>query len=273
MAAISTEGRNFAAQMMRHVNAHERAGADALTPGTKRMDEALIAWATGINKIGSTVKAGTAFRAGLLRLQHVQQTGACFVNSHLSRGRSWSGRSSLLGCWPPPAGEERSGRHHLRAYHCSLRRNGSIWLSRSNLAFCSWHALGRMAERSKIDIFTSRGIVVGCGFAGLLLRESEKHANTAVYLANDELLCAGVLRIAPADDEDSKGYRFFDVLTAFRPNEEGPQVAQWKQGCAITAAVNKYLRADDADPAGYGDDIAVLPARNDDFISTELRRV
>ena len=67
-------------------------------------------------------------------------------------------------------------------------------------------------------------------------------------------------------------YAFFDVLTAFQPNEEGPQAAQWKQGCAIAWAVHEYIKADDASPKGYADKIEVLPCRDDDFVSRTLKK-
>jgi hypothetical protein len=159
----------------------------------------------------------------------------------------------------------------VRGYHIRLQRSGRISLVCTILAFCSWHALGRMAERSKIDVFTSRGLIVGCGIAGLLMRESEQHFNTAIHLVHDELLVAGVLRIAPDEDEADKGYGFLDVLTAYQPHEDGPQVGKWQQGRAITVAVNRYLLADDADPTGYADGVEVLPRRADDYVSRELK--
>jgi hypothetical protein len=111
-------------------------------------------------------------------------------------------------------------------------------------------------------------VVAGCGVAGLLMRQSSKHANTALHYATvGNLLCAGVLRTAT---EEVMPYSFFDVLTAFVPNEEGPQVAQWQQGLAIATAVHKYIDSDNADPEGYADNIAVLPPRSNDHVSREL---
>jgi hypothetical protein len=60
------------------------------------------------------------------------------------------------------------------------------------------------------------------------------------------------------------------VLTAFQPNEEGPQVAQWEQGCAIAQGVFEYIKSDAADPAGYADKIPVLPFRKHDHVSRQM---
>ena len=107
--------------------------------------------------------------------------------------------------------------------------------------------------------------------AGLLMRESKAHANTGInYAADETLLCAGILRVAT--DEDGGRYGFFDVLTAFQPNEDGPQAAQWKQGCEIAWAVYQYIKFDAADPAGYADKIPILPCRDDDFVSRTLKQ-
>jgi hypothetical protein len=57
MTAISTAGRVFAAQLTRDLAARERAGAQALTPGTERWKPAFIAFAKALNTIGSPVRA------------------------------------------------------------------------------------------------------------------------------------------------------------------------------------------------------------------------
>jgi hypothetical protein len=273
MTAVSTEGRIHVSQLTRDLNVRERVGADVLSPGCKLWKPAFIALAERVGKIGSPVKAARAFKAGLARLLVVEKAAeACFINSSITRGRS--GGFEVL-TWEVDHHPLINSGHAgvvVRHYYCTLRRNGQIWLACSNLAFCSWHSLARMAERSRLDIFASRGVVIGCGLTGLIMRESEKHANTAIGYAADDLLCAGVLRVID-EPEDGKGHAFFDVLTAYQPNEIGPQVAKWKQGCAIAVAVREYLQSDEANPDGWADDIAVLVARNDDFVSNQLRRV
>jgi hypothetical protein len=209
------------------------------------------------------------FKAGLARLRLAQKQRACYVNAYM--GRSRSGYFEVL-TWEVskhPLTKEGNEGVVVRSYDCVLRGRGRVILvgQGSKLAFVSWHALARMYERSDIDVFD--GIVAGCGMAGLLMRESEKHANSGInYATNENLLCAGVLRVASEDDGTK--YGFFDVLTAFQPNEDGPQVEQWKQGCAIAWAVNKYAKADDADPEGYADKIPVLPFNRQDHVTRTL---
>ena len=268
MATVSTEGRVFVAQLTRDLMMRETTGAALLMPGARGWQPAFQAFGDAIAKCASPVKAGKVFRAGIERLKRAQAGGACFMNSHMSRSRS--GGFELL-TW-------EVGKHPLtnignegvivRSYFFMLTRAGKISLGRSRLAFMSWHALARMRERSKIDLFDTRGVVAGCGLTGLLMRHSVKHANSALYYAtaNDNLLCAGVLRTA----EDK--YGFYDVLTAFQPDEEGPQAKQWMQGVAVAVAVHKYVKSDDADPAGYADNVDVLPFHHDDYVSRELKK-
>jgi hypothetical protein len=269
---ISTEGRVFVAQLRRDLAAREAAGARLLAPGATCWTGAIRGFAKTLAGSSSPVKAAKAFKAGIARLTLAQKEGACFVNAHMTRSRS--GIFELLTWEVAKHPLTKAGQEGVlvRRYFCTLRRGGCIETSGGKLAFCSWHALARMRERSEVDVFESRGVVAGCGVAGLLMRQSTRHANTGLYYAtSNTLLCAGVLRTAT--DEATAPYSFFDVLTAFQPNEEGPQVAQWQQGVAIATAVHKYMESDDADPEGYADDIAVLPPRSDDHVSRELQTV
>ena len=271
VATVSTEGRVFVAQLTRDLMARETLGAALLMPGARGWQPAFQAFGDTIAKCTSPVKAGKVFKAGVERLKRAQASGACFMNSHMSRSRS--GGFELL-TW-------EVGKHPLtnighegiivRSYLFLLTRAGKISLGRSRLAFISWHALARMRERSKIDLFDSRGVVAGCGLTGLLMRLSDKHANTGIYYAtaNDNLLCAGVLRTA---ESETDAYSFYDVLTAFQPDEDGPQARQWLQGVATAMAVHKYVKSDDSDPRGYADDIDVLPFHHDDYVSRELKK-
>ena len=271
MTQVSTEGRVFVAQLTRDIAARERAGANALAPGAKDWLMALECFGKEIANTTSPVKAGKAFRAGLERLQGAHRSGACFINAHMSRSRS--GGFELL-TWEVAKHPLISVGNEgvlVRSYDCMLRRAGFIGLGRSRLAFLSWHAIARMRERSKIDLFKSKGVAAACGVVGLLMRHSDKHANTGIYFASSEpLLCAGVLR--SATDGQGRQYCFYDVLTAFQPNEDGTQDKQWAQGCKLSDAVDRYIRSDDADPSGHVDDIAVLPFTHDDFVSRELKR-
>lgn len=271
MTAVSTAGRVFVAQLTRDLVAREAAGAGLLSPGAKQWNEAFRSFKHAVIKTKSPTKAAAKFKTGLEQLQLAQKNGACFINCHM--GRSRSGYLEVLTWEVAKHPLTNAGYEEIivRGYCCLLQRRGGIRLGRRRLAFCSWHALARMYERSnQVDIFESRGVVAGCGIVGMLMCMSDKHANTGInYATADNLLCAGVLRVA---DDEGGAYGFFDVLTAFKPNEEGPQVAQWNQGCAIARAVHDYIESDDPDRNGYADDIEVLPLRGDDFISRELKR-
>jgi hypothetical protein len=270
VAQVSTEGRVFAAQLTRDLVAREAAGAGSLSPGHKHWLAAFHGFVDEIAKAKGPVHAAKLFKAGLARLHRAQNNGACFVNAHMIRSRS-GGFEVLV--WEVDKHPLMKSGHEgiiVRGYHCTLQRGGCIRMGRAKLAFISWHALGRIRERSKVDLFESLGVVAGCGFAGRLMQMSKKHANTGLHYATaGTLLCAGILRTAQNDNDER--YCFFDVITAFQP-QDGPQAAQWKQGAALALAVHAYVEADDADPEGYANDIEVLPPRSDDYVSRELKR-
>jgi hypothetical protein len=266
--AVSTEGRIFVAQLIRDLRAREAKGAGLLSPGSKRWPEAFRSFGVALSKSKSPVWAGKAFRAAVGRLWQAQKSGACFVNAHLNRSRS--GQVQLLTWEISKHPLTRSGYEGVvvRSHMVVLQRNGRIYISNgSGLAFLSWHALARMKERSDIDIFSASGIVAGCGFAGLLMRESDPHCNTGLNYCVGNMVCTGNLRVAP--QEDGSHYGFFDVLTVLPPDNE-PRKAD--QGVRIALAVKKYFDSDDADPCGYGDAIPVLPAFEGDFVSRTLRK-
>ena len=151
MSGVSTEGRVFAAQLTRDLAERELAGSAALAPGAKGWQPAFKAFGETIGKSGSPVKAGKLFKAGIERLKRAQAGGACFINSHMCRSRS--GGFELL-TWERakhPLTNIGNEGILIRSYLCLLQRNGCIRGARSRLAFCSWHALARMRERSKID--------------------------------------------------------------------------------------------------------------------------
>jgi hypothetical protein len=270
MAQVSTEGRVFAAQLTRDLVAREAAGANALSPGCKQWLPAFNSLVDEIAKSKGPLHAARMFKAALARLHRAQRADACFVNAHMVRSRSGGFEVLVWEVGKHPLIKTGYEGVIIRGYHCSLQRGGCIRLGRAKLAFISWHALARIRERSKVDLFESHGVVVGCGFVGRLMQISKKHANTGLYYATaGTLLCAGVLRTAHNDNDDR--YCFFDVVTAFQP-QDGPQAPQWKQGAALAEAVQAYVDSDDADTTGYADNIEVLPPRNDDYVSRELRK-
>jgi hypothetical protein len=121
-----------------------------------------------------------------------------------------------------------------------------------------------MRERSEVDIFLGRGAVAMCGIVGALMRASSRHFDTAINLAiSSDAFCTGVLR----RHADYSLLGFFDVFTVLPRGDE----ERWRQAEAMFAAVRDYVKSRDGDPRGYADEIAVLPARDTDYVSRELR--
>lgn len=267
--AVSTEGRVFVAQLTRDLAAREIAGCRRLAPGTKRWSEAFTSFAHAVSRAGSPTKAAKMFRDALLRLRAAQADGACYVNCFIGRSRSAFFEVLTYEVAKHPLTNAGYDGIVVRAYHCGLQRKGRILIGYGDqLAFVSWHALARMHERSAADIFLANGVVALCGMAGILMRESHKHANTEINYADTSMICTGVLRFARQDD--GRQYGFFDVLTVL-PIYESKYARKKVQGVAIANAVTAYIEADDADPKGYADTIAVLPFHESDFVSRELR--
>lgn len=266
--AVSTEGRVFVAQLTRDLAAREIAGAKLLAPGTKQWCEAFKSFGHAVSKTGSPTKAARMFNAAIPRLQSAQQQGACFINCFMGRSRSAFFEVLTYEVAKHPLTNAGYDGIAVRVYHCALQRKGRIMIGYGDqVAFVSWHALARMHERSAADIFLANGIVVLCGMAGILMRESHKHANTEINYPDDSMICTGVLRCV--QQEDGRQYGFFDVLTVL-PIYESKYARKKVQGIAIAKAVTAYITADDADPKGYADKIAVLPFHDTDFVSRTI---
>ena len=209
---ITTEGRAFVAQTIRDVRAREKLGAGQLSPGAETWRDALDAFGKSICKSKGPTDAGRLFAASRERLVVAQkQRGACFINFFMRRRRS--GMFELLTC--------EVSKHPLvpttdgiliNSYLCHLQRRGFISLSGSKVA-SQWHALGRLYERSSVDLYGANGIVGQLGFVGAVMRTSAKHYDTGIIVAFEgNILCTGVLRV-------SERIRFFDCLTVL-PSDE-----------------------------------------------------
>jgi len=262
---ITTAGRIFTAQLTRDLAERQRLGAGMLSQGCTIWTQAMERFLQSIK--GGPRQAAEQFAAGVQRLKQAQGERCCFVNGHFKRSRS--AIVELL-TWEVDKHPLIPGREHgvmVRAYIMRLQRKGVLSAARTKLAFFSWHALGGIAERSKLDIFEAGGMVAGCGFAGMIMRESERHHNTSISLANTDLTAVGVLR----HKEDA--YSFFDVLTVLPPDADKPyQLRQRHQGALIGWAVHKYMSGNDSDPRGRADDIPVIPFNHHDYVSTQLRK-
>jgi hypothetical protein len=265
--AIPTEGRVFVAQLIREIRKRENIGADALSPGTKTWHDALEAFRQSLTNADGPVKAAKLLQAARERLRIGQRQGACFVNFFHTRSRSGSFEILTWEVAKHPLLNKGYDGIFVRAWFCLLHRDGGgVAGHRARLAFISWHALARMQERSSVDIFTAGGVVAACGVVGYIMQESPKHAHSELNYAIENMVCTGRLRFAT--DEDSQ-FRFFDVSTVL-PLDEVP-TSKRKQGIAITQMVHAYVTGSDADPRGCADKIAVLPCRDDDYVSRTLR--
>jgi hypothetical protein len=274
MAKISTEGRIFAAQVTRDLAAREAAAAAMLMPGTKTWYDAFTAFAQATSKTGGgPIRAGKFFWDACNRLMAAQnEHHACFINFFYHRKRS--GHFEVLTYERDTHPLTNSGNEGIvvKVYQCRLSRNGFIELIRGiPIAFCSWHALGRMAERSKAkaDIFDAKGAVAACGLAGKLLHRSAKHAGTEIHVAFSEFVCAGILRFR--EDDTDRLFGFYDVLTTLpRLDVERLNPRAWEQGCKLASGVNRYIKSDDSNSAGYSEHVPVLDFRGFDYISREF---
>jgi hypothetical protein len=85
--------------------------------------------------------------------------------------------------------------------------------------------------------------------------------------AAENMICTGQLRFAEAGKER---YGFYDVSTVLPLFEVAK--AKRDQGIAIAWTVYNYITSDDPDPRGRADEIAVLPCRDDDFVSRTLKQ-
>jgi hypothetical protein len=264
---ITTEDRIFVERLKRDLKAKQALGAGLLVPGTKTWEEAVPAFLRSLGKEGP-VEASRRFRAGVDRLTAAQKQMACRVNAFL--GRSRSGIVEVL-IWEaakhPLIDDIREG-VIVRGYLMRHQRTGRCSAGRTKLAFLSWHALARMAQRSKVDILEANAVVAGCGYAGMLMRESEKHINTSISYATEDMTVVGVLRAADT-------YAFYDVRTIL-PHPLDEEKAYWvrqrAQGVQVTRAVVTYVRGNDSDPTGRAGDIPVIPFDDRDYISIQLRK-
>lgn len=262
---ITTTGRVFVAQLTRDLAERQRLGASLLAPGCTIWTQAMETFLGSIK--GGPRQAAEQFAAGVQRLKEAQGERCCFVNGHFKRSRS--AIVELL-VWEVDKHPLIPGREHgvmVRAYIMRLQRRGRLSAQRTKLAFFSWHALGGIAERSKLDIFEAGGMIAMCGFAGMIMRESEKHRNTSISLASTELTAVGVLRHAEHE------YSFFDVLTVLPPDADKPyQRKQRQQGAIVGRVVANYITSNSADLDGLTDNIPVIPFDHHDYVSTQLKR-
>jgi len=267
MDAIPTESRIFVAQLIREIRKRENIGADALSPGTKTWREALIALTRCLESADGPVKAARLLQAAYERLRIGQRQGACFVNFFQTRSRSGSFEILTWEVAKHPLLNAGYDGIFVRAWFCLLQRNGGgVAGPRARLAFISWHALARMQQRSTVDIFAAGDVVAACGVVGYVMQESPKHAHSEINYAIENMICTGRLRCA-TDERDQ--YRFFDVATVLPLDEVS--IAKRNQGLAISQMVHAYLISKDADPRGCADKIAVLPCREDDYVSRTLK--
>jgi hypothetical protein len=273
-AAISTEGRVFVNQMIRDLRARERLGAGLLSPGATKWREAIHAFGHSMVGCGGPVKAGKLFNAGRERLIVAQRKhNACLLNFFMVRKRSGLFQVLVYDVAKHPLTGSGYEGVIVRSCFYRLQRIGCATFWSNKVAFVSWHALGRLYERSGFDMREANAVVCMLGIAGMLMRESEKHNNNSINIAFDhDMLCTGVMRhLTGIEDGKPRKTVFFDCLTML-PGGEPKYAQQRAQGGHVAHAVKTYMDSDSADPRGYADKIPVLPFNRDDYVTQELRR-
>jgi hypothetical protein len=262
----TTAGRIFTAQLTRDLAERQMAGAGMLMPGCTLWTQAIEKFLKSIT--GGPRQAADQFMAGVKRLRAAQGERCCFVNGHFKRSRSAIVELLVWEVDKHPLVPGREAGVMVRAYVMRLQRKGRLSAQRTRLAFFSWHALGGIAERSKLDIFEAGSMVAYCGFAGMIMRESEQHRNTSICIANTELMAVGVLRHEPQQ------YSFFDVLTVLPTYgvDKPYQLKQREQGAMIGNIVAKYIESVDTDLDGLAKLVPVIPFDHHDYVSTQLRK-
>ena len=242
---VTTDGRIFVARMIRDIRKREQTGAEVLAPGTKTWRDALTTFSKNMQQhCKGPIDAGRVFAAARDRLIEAHtKHNTCYVNSFMSRKRSGFFELFTHEVSKHPITRTGYDGIQLAACYCRLQRNGLITMGGCRVGYVTWHALGRMYERTNLDAERANVLIGLIGLTGYLMRISDEHANSGINLAHDDFLCTGVLRVA-------NGIRFFDCLTVL-PNDEPKYAQQVDQGIRIANAVSKYVGSGDANPNGY----------------------
>ena len=262
--SVSTEGRVFVAQMTRDIRQRMKLGAGLLSPGATNWQDALQGFGHEMAKAkgGSPIAAAKIFTAAHARLKVAQQEhNACFLNFY-HRGKR-SGMFELMtyevATHPLTSDKEKEG-VEMASYLYMLHRGGYITMYGKRAAYISWHALARMHERVKTDLFDANGVVGLIGIAGLMLRGSSRHRHTSVNLTFEgPYICTGVMR------------SFFDCITVLEDAEKPKYAAQLEQGRIISHLAIQYMKGDDVDPRPLQKMIPVVPHTREDYASTQLK--
>ena len=164
---ITTAGRIFVAQMIRDIRARSAAGAGLLLPALSRGARHSKLSHTACTS-AAAVHAGDQFAAGRAHLIEAQRKHrACYINLCINRKRSGTFQLLTHEVSKHPATEQGYDGIMLRAYFCRLQRIGRISVAESKVAFVSWHALGRLYERSGANMEDAWNIVGMLGITGL----------------------------------------------------------------------------------------------------------
>jgi hypothetical protein len=218
------------------------------------------------------VKAVGILKAARNRVRAIKDQRTCYVNLFFHRSRSafYEIMTYEVAKHPITPDEGNAG-VLVQNYFFHLRRHGQVTCAYRAVAFISWHALGRMRERSEIDMmFAATGAVPICGIAGLVMTESSKHVNTEINLSYGDMLCTGVLRSVPNKQVNGHEHHFlfYDVLTVLPFDEALPH--KRAQGDGVLEIVRNYVKSSDPNTHGLADAIPVLRFRPTDFISRRI---
>jgi hypothetical protein len=237
-----------------------------LWPGAKSWKTALFSFAEDVNASKSPKKAALKFSAGLDRLQLAQKEGSCWLNFFYARSRSAALHIMIFEVKPHPVTNAPYDGIKVSDVLCVLRRNGALQMTGATTAYANWHGLGRLYERSDLNLYKGGSGAVGMlGLAGMIMRESRKHEGTNVNLSfAPNILITGVMR-----GVENVGL-FFDMLTTL-PGDEPKYKAQWEQGALLSNAVFDFARSEEADPSSFAARIPVIEHTRTDY-ATAFRR-
>jgi hypothetical protein len=259
---ITTEGRIFTAQLTREFKAREKRGAALMTPGAATWPDAVQLLTNQLARQSPTRAAQTLQAVGK-RLEIAQQEGICFVHGNHINSRSGILLILTWAAGPHPLLMSGSEGVVVRSHYIRLRRNAGIKAGEMVTSFFSWHALGRLYERSDaFDLHNAEALMGMCGLVTFILATSDKHRGTEINLTFEGFTCTGVLRGT-----------MYDVLTVLPFNEQpqGNQLKRFEQGCLLANALQNYLGGDDDDDDDemdkYAEKIPVLPFHGGDHVS------
>jgi hypothetical protein len=265
---LSTEGRVFADQLLREVKRLEPVNADRLWPGCNSWMDAFGTMNEAMAKDGPIGRVRT-LNAVFDRLDTVPKAERMFRGIFVGG----SGKRSLLAVF----GICMRSRHPFCLHDPKIDQIGlhskliTILVTRkimdaqaAPLAFMSWHALGRLAERGGGP--QAREMFWQASLGSFLMRRAV--ASTDLNLVTGPVVLTGQMRPALAR-EQSYGHAnatFYDITTALARSDLRDNDPRVVQGEALMQRVDRLVK--ERDPKVFEENtVPSIASRNDDFVS------